>query len=202
MLRDSAKRMAQSDVAFKLAVVVVRRVGAGGGREAHGGIQHEVVRRCSPVDGGGVHVGFEGGARLPQSLGRAIELGVVEVASADHGADFTAGIVERQQRSLYPGVLLQRKLSAGAIHRHDASINHVADAQDVGDGFASGPLDSGDIDEAGDPSQAHRRRSGRHFGDQAVKIRARLDQLSPVRVVVSLQVAAGGDNIGQIPTQP
>ena len=102
------QRAAQSDIAFKAGVVVVRRVSAGGGLEGHGGVQNEVVRRRSPVDGGGVHVGFEGRARLPQSLGRAIELGVVEVASADHGADFAAGIVEREQCALDSGVLLKR----------------------------------------------------------------------------------------------
>src|SRR5207253_109238 len=76
---------AQGDEAFKFFVVVVRRVRAGGSFEADRLVENGVVGAGALIDDRSVNVGLERRADLTQGLGGAVEFGVVEVASADHG---------------------------------------------------------------------------------------------------------------------
>ena len=59
------------------------------------------------VDHRRVDVRLEGRADLAQRLRGAIEFRFAEIAAADHRFDSAGGIVDRQQRALRAGVLLQ-----------------------------------------------------------------------------------------------
>src|SRR5512146_1995280 len=92
---------AQSDVAFKLFVVVVRDVGPGRSVEGNGSVQHHVLGRGPLVNGGGIDVGLEGRTHLPLRLGGMVELGKVEVAPAHHGLDVAGGVINGDQGALH-----------------------------------------------------------------------------------------------------
>src|SRR5438309_348270 len=91
---------AQRDVAFKLLIVVVRRVEAGGSGEAHRLVEDDIVGRGALVDRGGVNIGLEGRADLAHRLSGAVELGVFEISPADHRFDLTTGVVDGNEGPL------------------------------------------------------------------------------------------------------
>src|SRR3954447_6706698 len=75
--------MAQSNDTFKLVVIVVRGPYAGGVGKADRRVENGIVGLGPLIDRSGVNIRLERRADLTQSLGRAIELRFIEVASPD-----------------------------------------------------------------------------------------------------------------------
>ena len=89
----------------ELEVVVLRRPGrrVGGDLDGERIVHHDVRERIAGLDRGRVHDRLEGGARLAERLGGAVELAVLEVAPAHHRADVAGLGVERDDQTLQVG---------------------------------------------------------------------------------------------------
>ena len=120
-LRQSA---AQRDDALKFFVVVMRRVGAGGGFKADGLVENRVIGTGALIDDRRVDIRLEGRSHLPQGLRGAVEFGFVEIASANHRLDSAGRVVDGEQCSLRSGILF--KTDAGRAVRAERENLDVA----------------------------------------------------------------------------
>ncbi len=199
--RDVARvgdRFAQRDVAPELAVVVRGCIGAGGGHERRRRIEDGVIGRDGlGVDGGGVDERLEGRPYLAERLRRAIELGVSEVAPADHGLDVAGGVVEGQQCDLGAGVLLERdlELAAGLSEGEHFHIDEVTGLEKVRDGLLRRPLDLRRPQDCRERADAQIRGVAGHGGDERIDVGPGRNALCPVRMLILLQRGALREHI-------
>ena len=115
----------------ELAFVVLRPPHARAGVDLERRIEHDGGRRIAVVERGGVDQRLERGAGLPQRLGGAVELALVEREAADH-REHAAGVrIERDDAAGDFGHLAQPELPVPAVDRID--IDHVADFQHLRD---------------------------------------------------------------------
>src|SRR5208282_6050448 len=128
------ERAPQRDGALKFVVVVVRRIRAGGSLKSYGRVQNRIVGASALVDDGGIDVGLERRPNLAQRLRGAVELGKIEVTAADHGLDLSGRVVDGDERSFGPGVLLQTDARFPArIQREHFDVHDVAGMENVGE---------------------------------------------------------------------
>jgi hypothetical protein len=90
--------VAQGDRSFEAVVVVLRRVRRVAGRPARGSVHENRHGRVAAIDGRRVDDRLERGSHLAVGLRRAIELAALEAVAADHRADLTGAIVDREDR--------------------------------------------------------------------------------------------------------
>src|SRR5204862_5852548 len=91
----------------KTLAVSVRDIWPGGSLKRDRHIKHGVIRVRALVDSGGIDVGLERRSHLAQRLGCSVELRQIEIAAADHGFNFTAGVVNGDERALRARILLK-----------------------------------------------------------------------------------------------
>ena len=97
------------------------------------GIVKGLVQRQAGLHGGGVHDWLEARARLPECLRHAIELGIAEVAAADHGDDIAGLRLEHHRAALQ----IRRLAALGVVVRlllHVVAVGLVREPADAGDG--------------------------------------------------------------------
>ena len=115
----------QSNRAFESLVVVARRVhlaaADGGERRVHDGVK----RRGAVFDRVAIHINLERAAHLADSLCGAVELGLIEAVSADHGLDFAGGIINRHERRLRRGQLLEPHARDAVFQVLDMNLREV-----------------------------------------------------------------------------
>src|ERR1700674_4763358 len=130
---------AQCDGAFEFFVVVARRIGLaaadGGQRRIDDGVEgsrafFERVR---------VNVNFKRAANLAKSLCSAVEFGILKTVAANHGLDFTGGIIDGEQRALRAGLLFELDADSIVPQFLNGELSEVADPQKVRRFLAAGP---------------------------------------------------------------
>src|SRR5882672_1019209 len=99
--------MPQSDCALEFSIVVVRRVRAGGSHKCRGDIHHRVLRSRTSVNGSSIDVWLERRSDLAERLSRAVKFRLIEVPASNHGLNFSAHTVNREQCALNSGILLK-----------------------------------------------------------------------------------------------
>src|SRR6266849_2756623 len=92
----------QRDGALKFVVVVVWRIRAGGSLKGYRRVQNSVIGAAALVNRCGVDVWLERRPDLAQSLRGAVELGEIEVTTADHGLDLSGRVIDGDERPFGP----------------------------------------------------------------------------------------------------